>query len=260
MRTTTSHSLQALILVFLLPLALLATPNQASANDEQLTQATVPSQNLQVAEAHKSEGSKSKEYSHGSPHGMKSNPHAVSPHGESPHGKSEGSSSKLGYSKGYSHGSKHGYSKHGYGKKEGSHGKSGYGKHGYRGYGHGGHHRGHGSHGGHKGHGTDPFRHVLKFADTLGLTDAQISQIKDLKFEFEKERIMLKAQHEVAHMELDQMVHSGEVKESEMRAVADRISEIKSKKIHGMVDAKIALLKLMTDEQRKKISQMHSKH
>ena len=92
------------------------------------------------------------------------------------------------------------------------------------------------------------------------MTDAQISQIKKMKFEFAKERIMLKAQHEVAHMELDQLVHSGEVKESEMRAIADRIAEIKSKKIHGMVDAKIALLKLLTDEQRKNIAQLHSKH
>jgi len=92
------------------------------------------------------------------------------------------------------------------------------------------------------------------------LTDAQISQIKNMKFEFAKERIMLKAQHQIAHMELDQLVHSGEVKESEMRAIADQIAQIKSKKIHSMVDAKISLLKLLTPEQRKKISQIHSKH
>jgi len=232
MRKTTLHSLQSLILVFILPLALLTIPDRARADNEPLAQATVATEMPQVAEAPKSEGSKSKSYSHGSPHGMKA----------SPHGKSEGSGSTHGYGKGYSHGSKHGY-----GKKEGSHG---YRKHGYS--------RGH--HGGHSRHGEDPFRHVLKFAGTLELTDAQISQIKDLKFEFAKERIMLKAQHEVAHMELDHLVHSGEVKESEMRSIADRIAEIKSKKIHGMVDAKIALLKLMTPEQRKKITELHSKH
>jgi len=226
----------------------------ARAHHEHLAQVPVTPKEPEVAEAPKSEGSKSKGTSHGSPHGMKS-----SPHGKSPHGKSEGSGSKHGYSKGYSHGSKHGYSKsYSHGKKEGSHGKRGYGKHGYGRYGYGGgHHRGHGSH---KGHGKDPFRHVLKFAGTLGLTDTQIKKIKNLKFEFAKERIMLKAQHEIAHMELDKMVHSGEVKESEMRAIADRISEIKSKKIHGMVDAKIDLLKLLTEEQRKKISQLHSQH
>ena len=245
MRTTTSHSLQRAFLVFLLPLTLVALPTLTQAHHEHLAQATITPKDPQIAEAPKSEGSKSKGYSHGSPHGKKSNPHAGSPHGKSPHGKSEGSGTKHGYGKGYSHGSKYSH-----GKKEGSHGKSGYRKHGYGRYGHGGH----------RGHGKDPFRHVLRFAGTLGLTDAQIAQIKDLKFEFAKERIMLKAQHEIAHMELDKMVHSGEVKESEMRAVADRIAEIKSKKIHGMVDAKIALLKLMTEAQRKKISQLHSKH
>jgi Spy/CpxP family protein refolding chaperone len=233
MRTTTTHSLQSLFLAFIFPLALLTVPDMARAHHEHLAQATFPPEKSQVAEAPKSEGSKKKSYSHGSPHGVKKNPH-----GKSHHGKSEGSGSKHGYSKG--HGSKKCK-----GKKEGSHGKRGYGG---------------GSHGAHKGHGKDPFRHVLKFAGTLGLTDAQVGQIKQLKFEFAKERIMLKAQHEIAHMELDQLVHSGEVKESEMRAIADRISEIKSKKIHGMVDAKIGLLKLLTEEQRKKISQLHSKH
>lgn len=223
MRTQTIYSLKRLFMVFILPLALLTIPVQALAND-----------------AHKSEGSKSKGYSHGSPHGMKANPH-----GGSPHGKKEGSGSKHGYSKG------HGSKKKCDGKKGGSHGKHGYKRHG----GHGG-----GSHGAHSGHGKDPFRHVLQFAGKLGLTDAQISQIKNVKFEFSKERIMLKAQHEIAHMELDKLVHSGEVKESEMRAIADQIAQIKSKKIHGMVDAKIDLLKLLTSEQRKKISQLHSKH
>ena len=235
MRTTTIHSLQGLFLVFILPLALLTVPDLAQAHHEQLAQATVSPEMPQVAEAPKSEGSKSKGYSHGSPHGKKG----------SPHGKSEGSGSKHGYSKGTATARNMATAKKravtastdmantvtAAGIVEGP-----------------------------RGHGKDPFRHVLKFAGALGLTDAQISKIKNLKFEFAKERIMLKAQHEIAHMELDQMVHSGEVNESKMRAIADQIAEIKSKKIHEMVDAKIDLLKLLTPEQRKKISQLHSKH
>jgi Spy/CpxP family protein refolding chaperone len=240
MRTHKVLTPRDLFLVFILPLALLTVPDLARAHHEQLAQATVSPEMPEVAEVPKSEGSKSKGYSHGSKHGMK----------KSPHGKSEGSSSKHGYGKGYGHGSKHSY-----GKKEGSGSKHGYSRHGYGKRGYSRH-----SYGGHGGHGKDPFRHVLKFAGALGLTPDQIRQIKNLKFEFAKERIMLKAQHEIAHMDLDQMVHSGEVKESEMRAIADRIAEIKSKKIHGMVDAKIDLLKLMTPEQRKKISQLHSKY
>ncbi len=238
MRTHNTPPLQVLFLIFLLPLALLTLPNWAWAHHEQVAQA---SGSTQTAEAPKAEGSKSKGAGHGSPKGMMGGPH----------GKSEGSGSKPGYGKGYGHGSKHGYS-----KKEGSRGRHGYGKHGTSRHGYGGH----GYRSGHGGHGKDPFRHVLRFAKSLGLTEAQIGKIKNMKFEFAKERIMLKAQHQIAHMELDQLVHSGEVKESKMRAVADRIAEIKSKKIHSMVDAKIDLLQLMTPEQRKKISQLHSKH
>ena len=208
MRNHTIHSIKRLLMVFILPLALLTIPIQALADGSP-----------------KAEGSKSKGYSHGSPHGVKANPH-----GGSPHGKKEGSGSKKKCD----------------GKKKGIHGKHGY--------------KAHSGHGAHGSHGKDPFRHVLKFAEALGLTDAQIIQIKNEKFRFAKERIMLKAQHKVAHMELDQLVHSGEVKESEMRAIADQIAQIKSKKIHSMVDAKISLLKLLTPEQRKKISQLHSKH
>ena len=111
MCTHTIHSLKGLFLVFILPLALLAIPNLARAQHEQIAQATVAPEMLEVAETSKSEGSKSKSYSHGSKHGMKG----------SPHGKSEGSGSKRGYGKGYGHGSKQGY-----GKKEGSGSKHGY--------------------------------------------------------------------------------------------------------------------------------------
>ena len=230
MHIHTIHSLKRLFMVFILPLALLTIPDLARAHHEQVAQATF---SPKVAEAPKSEGSKNKGYSHGSPHGIKANPH-----GGSPHGIKEGSGLKK---------------KKCDGKKEGSGSKKKCdGKKGYRHGGHGG--------GSHSGHGKDPFQHVLKFAGALGLTDAQIGQIKSVKFNFDKQRIMLKAQHEVAHMELDLLVHSGDVKESEMRAIADQIAEIKSKKIHGMVDAKIDLLNLLTPEQRKKISQLHSKH
>jgi Spy/CpxP family protein refolding chaperone len=241
MRTHKIPPLRGLFLLFILSVALLTVPDWAWAHHEQLALAPSTTEMQEVvAEAPKTEGSKSKSTGHGSPKGMMG----------SPHGKTEGSGSKAGYGKGYSHGSKHGY-----GKKEGSHGR-GYGKHGYSRYGYGGH----GYRSGHGGHGKDPFRHVLRFAKPLGLTEAQIGQIKNMKFEFAKMRIMLKARHQVAHLELDKLVHSGEVKEAEMRAVADRMAQIKSKKIHSMVEAKIGLLKLMTPEQRKKISKLHSKH
>ncbi|NIP99876.1 MAG: hypothetical protein GWM98_05360 [Nitrospinaceae bacterium] len=209
-------------LMMILPLALFITPDFARADISKVTQP---------------EGS-----------GSKTSPHGSMDKG---YGKSEGSGSKHG--KGYSHGSKHGYS-----KREGSGGKHGYSRHGYsrHGYrGHGGHYR---RHGGHGGHGKDPFRHILRFAHALGLKADQVKQIRDKQFEFRKLCIELKAQHQIAHLELDKLVHSGNLDESAIRAVGDKLKQIKSKKIDGMIDAKINLLKLLTDEQRKKIATLHA--
>jgi len=178
----------------------------------------------------KSEGSKSKSYSHGSK--------GYSGHisGSDSHKKSEGSKSKS-----YSHGKPgHGKSSHAY--------KGGYGKS----YGHK-----KGSHGGHGGHGQSPFKHVMHYKNKLGLTDAQIQTMKELDADFKKKIIQAKADHQIAHVELDLQVHSGKVDEAKIRAAGAKIVASKTNKIMAMIDAKIQLLNLLTAEQRQKMAKMH---
>jgi Spy/CpxP family protein refolding chaperone len=168
---------------------------------------------------HKSEGSKSKTY-------------PKKGHGYSPHKKSEGSGSKA-----YAHGKK----QHGY--------KSGYGKsHG---------HKKASTHGRHGGHGTSPFKHVMHYKYKLGLTDAQIKTMKKLDVDFKKKIIQANADHEMAHLELDLQVHSGEVDEGKIRAAGTKIVASKTNKIMAMIEAKIQLLKLLTVQQRQKMAKMH---
>ena len=175
----------------------------------------------------KSEGSKSKSYTHGSK--------GYSGHisGSDSHKKSEGSKSKS-----YSHGKPgHGKSSHAY---KGGHGKS---------YGH--------KKGSHGGHGQSPFKHVMHYKNKLGLTDAQIQTMKELDADFKKKIIQAKAGHQIAHVELDLQVHSGKVDEAKIRAAGAKIVASKTNKIMAMIDAKIQLLKLLTAEQRQKMAKMH---
>ena len=189
--------------------------------------------------AKKSEGSKSK----------KSIPHHIS--GKKSHFKSEGSASKS-----YSH-SKKGKEGHGYShkkKSEGSaskhHAKS---THSYK--------KGYKSHGGLGGHTSKcPFTHLLRFKDKLGLTEAQVAEIKRLRFEFRKASIRNKAEHKIAHMEYDKLVHAENVDAEAIRSAAKKIAETKTQKIMATAEAKIALLNLLTEEQRKKTHRMHSAH
>jgi Spy/CpxP family protein refolding chaperone len=182
----------------------------------------------------KSEGSQSKSYSYGKyGHGKKS--HAFKGrYGKSyGHKKSEGSQSKS-----YS------YGKYGHGKKshafKGRYGKS----HGHN----------KGSHG---GHGKSPFKHVMAYKFKLGLTDMQINKMKELDLEFKKKIIQAKADHEIAHMELDLQVHSGKVDEAKIRTAGAKIVASKTNKIIAMIDAKIQLLNLLTADQRHKMAKMH---
>jgi len=210
----------------------------------------------------KHEGSKSKSYSHGSkgysghisgsdnhkkPEGSKSKSYS---HGKSGHGKSS-HAYKGGHGKAYSHKKSDGSKSKSY-----SHGKPGYGKssHAYKG-GHGksyGHKKG--SHG---GHGRSPFKHVMCYEKKLGLTGAQIQTMKELDADFKKKIIQAKADHQIAHVELDLEVHSGKVDEAKIRAAGAKIVASKTNKILAMIDAKIQLLNLLTVEQRQKMAKMH---
>jgi Spy/CpxP family protein refolding chaperone len=182
----------------------------------------------------KSEGSQSKSHSYGKyGHGKKS--HAFKGgYGKSyGHKKTEGSQSKS-----YS------YGKYGHGKK--SHAfKGGYGKS----YSH--------KKGSHGGHGKSPFKHVMAYKFKLGLTDMQINRMKELDLEFKKKIIQAKADHEIAHMELDLQVHSGKVDEAKIRTAGAKIVASKTNKIIAMIDAKIQLLNLLTADQRHKMAKMH---
>lgn len=200
-------------------------------------------------DAPKSEGSKTK-----------TAPHHISGSKKSYH-KKEGSGAKpySHHGKAYSHHGKshphHGKGKEGHGfshkKLEGSKGH-----HAILGHAHSKMH-----HSGHGGHSSKcPFSHLLRFKDKLGLTEIQISEIKRLRFEYKKNSVSNKAEHKIAHMEFDKLVHSAKVDAQAIRSAAEKIAASKAKMIMATAEAKIALLNLLTDEQRKKTQDMHSAH
>lgn len=174
----------------------------------------------------KGEGSGSKYNPHKGSKGHGHKAYSPSSHGYT-HKSTEGSGSKK-----YAHGSPH--------KKSHS---------AYKGSGHGSFHQS----------GKNPFKHVLCFTKKLGLTENQVAAIKTHAFEYKKMKIQVHADHAIAHMDLDQLAHSDTVNEAGLRAVGNRIVEIKTRKIQAMIEAKITILKILTPEQRRKVSAMYSK-
>ncbi len=203
----------------------------------------------------KSEGSKSKKHhSVYSGHSGSQSEHSEYSHTKKHSGFSKGGTWGRGtYNKGHGNSLKH---------SEGSKGKK-YGGHSSKGY---GHKSGHGekkygshSHRSHS-HGKDPFVHVLKYKEALGLSDAQVTAIKNQQFEFEKVSIRSNADHNIAHMDLDRVIHSGNVDEAKARGLADKIAETKTRKIKAMVEGKLAVVRILTADQKRIISRMYNRH
>jgi Spy/CpxP family protein refolding chaperone len=184
----------------------------------------------------KAEGSKAKAYTY-------------------PHKKSEGSGSKN-----YSghHGSKSDHKNHAYSAK---HRKHHYAKSGHKSHSSYKVHSGHKSHSGHRAHSSKCFfSHLLSFKVKLQLRDDQVDSIKKMRFDYRKTSILLTADKEVAKMEFDRLVHGKKVDVSAIRAAGEKIIAVKTKKIRAKVEAKIAVMKLLTDEQRNQVHKMHSSH
>ena len=145
----------------------------------------------------------------------------------------------------------------GSGSKGDMHGKSDKGKGHGEGYERGegsGHGEGYG-HGG--GHGHHFISHVLKHKEKLALAADQVSAIEKVQNDFKKQQADSSAEHMAAHKELHKLAHAETVDEAGMHAVADKISAVKTKEVHAMVAAKIAVLKVLTGEQRKKMQELH---
>ena len=97
----------------------------------------------------------------------------------------------------------------------------------------------------------------MDYKQKLGLTYAQIETMKSLDVDFKKKIIQAKADHEIAHIELDLQVHSGKVDEVKILAAGAKIVASKTNKIMAMIDAKIQLLNLLTVDQRLKMAKMY---
>lgn len=118
---------------------------------------------------------------------------------------------------------------------------------------------GHGGGYGHgEGHGGHHFiSHVIKYKDKLALSADQVSGLEKLQADFKKQYSDIHAEEGSAYKELHALAHADNIDEAGMHAAADKMSAAKSKEIHAMVSTKIAAMKILTPEQRKKMKELH---
>ena len=118
----------------------------------------------------------------------------------------------------------------------------------------------HGSHGGHTS--KCPFTHLLRFKGKLGLTRSPDGGSQDdCDLNIGRKAFATRPSTKLRIWSSNRLVHAEKVHTQAIRsAAAAKIAATKTQMIMATAEAKIALLNLLTEEQRKKTHAMHSAH
>lgn len=88
----------------------------------------------------------------------------------------------------------------------------------------------------------------------LELTENQVKQIRDTDFTFREKHLVLKAQLDSFHLQLDKAVSNYRVDDTAVLKIAQAVSDIKGKLFVQNVESRLALGKILTADQIKKIN------
>ena len=172
---------------------------------------------------------------HGNPHssvGMKS------------HGSSHQNANYSGHGTGH-HGSA--IKGHGTGSGHGSYGK-----------GHSGGHGG-GKHAGAHQSASEFIKHVLKYKDGMAITDEQESKLKSVRTAFKKSKIKMKAEVELANLDLHELLKNEESSLSDIESKLKNVHMLEADLLMASVKAKREAKAVLTPEQRSRMKAVHDR-
>lgn len=128
---------------------------------------------------------------------------------------------------------------------------------------HGSYGKGHsGSHGKHTGahqSASEFIKHVLKYKDGMAITDEQESTLRSVETDFKKTRIKMKAEVELANLDLHELLKNEESSLSDIEAKLKNVHMLEADLLMASVKAKRDAKAVLTDEQRKRMKAVHDR-
>ena len=106
---------------------------------------------------------------------------------------------------------------------------------------------------GHRGPSLGIWRNP-QMVQELELTENQIKQIKDIDFTFREKHLVLKMQLDSFHLQLDKAFSNDRVDDTAVLKIAQAVSDVESKLFVQNVESRLALGKILTADQIKKMS------
>jgi Spy/CpxP family protein refolding chaperone len=99
-----------------------------------------------------------------------------------------------------------------------------------------------------------------KMVQKLGLTDEQVKGLREADFAHREKRLKLKSQIDGLHLEMEKLFSADSVDQAKVLQVAQKISELKGKLFVRKIESRLALGKLLTADQLKKLKRFDLHH
>ncbi len=100
---------------------------------------------------------------------------------------------------------------------------------------------------------------IERFADEIGLSENQLKKLKTIKLDAAKEAVAKRSEVKIAHIELRELIHNDNPDESAIKKQVEKIGRLKTDMMLAMVDKKLAVRKILTDEQQTKLKELRKK-
>lgn len=102
-------------------------------------------------------------------------------------------------------------------------------------------------------------KHILKSKDGMSLTEEQVQQLRDLKINYKKNRIRMKADADIAQVDLHVLLWDEKAKLSDIEAQMNTVHGLKTKLHMASIKARRDAKAVLTEEQRARIAKMHER-
>ena len=99
-----------------------------------------------------------------------------------------------------------------------------------------------------------------KMVQELGLTDEQVKGLREADFAHREKRLQLKSKLDGLHLQMEKLFSADPVNESDILQLAQKISDLKGKLFVRKIESRLAVGKLLTADQLKKLKMFYLHH
>jgi Spy/CpxP family protein refolding chaperone len=105
-----------------------------------------------------------------------------------------------------------------------------------------------------------PRRDRGEMGEELGLTEEQTDSMRDIRYNFRKAQIGLRAELKTARLELRHLMMEENPNQGQISKLVDKISGAQKELLKQRIDKKLAMKEILTAEQFKKFMRMRGEH